>query len=241
MDVSCSSGANEPAVDSAIRAVGASDAKDGATRVSVGLSIIATVVGMVAGAAVAKLIHAAAPVFAWVTIIGLYGGLFVAALRATRSAPTSARVVALFALFALTFSYVMVVGGESVPRPTGRGTLSFFALVVMLLALTVGVAGQLLIKPFLPRALDLAGILSIVLPVVMLRGLYDTYVIRRHEAEADEFAVDTAGGQALIDALNVLGASGPGGALVHNRWTTHSTWERRVGRIREWEQSRRAG
>ena len=97
------------------------------------------------------------------------------------------------------------------------------------------------VGPFLPRALQFAGVLGVLLPLAMLRGLYNAFVTRLHEAEADEFAVDAAGGQALIDALGVLGASGSGGALVNNRWTTHSTWERRAARIREWEQSRRAG
>jgi Zn-dependent protease with chaperone function len=106
---------------------------------------------------------------------------------------------------------------------------------------TTAVAAQMLAGPFLPRSLKFAGMLGVLLPLLMLRGLYDALVTRRHEAEADEFAVDTAGGQALIDALDVLGASGPGAALVHNRWTTHSTWERRAAKIREWEKSRRAG
>jgi Zn-dependent protease with chaperone function len=107
--------------------------------------------------------------------------------------------------------------------------------------LTIVVVAQMLVGPFVPRALQFAEVLGVLLPVVMLRGLYDTFVIRRHEAEADEFAVDAAGGQALIEALGVLKASGPGEALVHNRWTTRSTWERRAHRIQERERSRRAG
>jgi Zn-dependent protease with chaperone function len=431
MKVGCLPDGITPAVDPAGRASGARRAKDSTAPVPVGLSITVVVVSLVAGAGVAKLTHDATPGFAWVTATGLCGSLFVAA-RWVRSAPTHARFVALIALACLTFSYLMVLGGESAPRPTGRSALGFFTFVVMLLAvlaaatalpilivgaalrsgrtheppqlrlditpqlLTVatgavmfllgflllatalwasspqwqvlaivsvavgspalllpfgtymyerllsrwrvapppralldaleklrdltgvefdevlclqasfgsgrvcqvvtrpghstlvlsesiadelsspqllavlaheaahvclnhfrrkiawgGVAGiaglttavvtQMWVGPFLPRALQFAGVLGVVLTVVMLRGLYDTFVIRRHEAEADEFAVDTAGGQALIEALGVLGASGPGEALVHNRWTTHSTWERRAGRIREWEKSRRAG
>jgi Zn-dependent protease with chaperone function len=105
-------------------------------------------------------------------------------------------------------------------------------VIAGVVGLTTAVVAQILIDPLLPRALELAGVLMVVLPIAILRGLYDTFVVRRHEAEADEFAVDVAGAPALLAALGVLDALGPGDALVHNRWTTHSTWERRTRRIR---------
>jgi hypothetical protein len=110
--------------------------------------------------------------------------------------------------------------------------------VAGMLAVGTAVTVQVLIRPFLPRGLGVAAVLIVVLPVALLRGLYDTFVIRRHEAEADEFAVNVAGVPALLDALRVL--RGPGGleVLVHNRWTTHSTWERRIRRIQELESLR---
>ena len=99
-------------------------------------------------------------------------------------------------------------------------------------AVSAAVAAQIAIAPFVPRSLDFAGVLVVVLPLGILRGLYDTFVVRRHEAEADEFAVEVAGAAPLLGALGVLGALGPSGALVHNRWTTHSTAERRASMIR---------
>ena len=113
--------------------------------------------------------------------------------------------------------------------------------VAGMLGLVATVAAQMAVAPFLPRDLGIAGVLVVVLPIGILRGLYETFVVRHHEAEADEFAVVVAGAPALLDALGVLGGSGPPEALVHNRWTTHSTWERRARRIREWERSRIAG
>jgi Zn-dependent protease with chaperone function len=101
------------------------------------------------------------------------------------------------------------------------------------LALSIAVAAQLLIAPFVPRSMAFAGVLVAVLPAVVLRHLYDTVVVRRHEAEADAFAVDVAGGAALLEALTGLGGCGPSAAHVHNRWTTHGTWERRASAIRK--------
>jgi Zn-dependent protease with chaperone function len=107
--------------------------------------------------------------------------------------------------------------------------------------LTTAVVAQILIAPLMPRPLRFAGVLVVVLAIVALRGLYDAFVMRRHEAEADEFAVDVAGATALVDALGALGVCGPPEALMRNRWTTHSTWERRLSRIRECEKSRGYG
>ncbi len=102
-----------------------------------------------------------------------------------------------------------------------------------IVAITIGVLGQLAISPWVPRSLALVGVLVVLMPLGVLRGLYDTYVIRRHEAEADEFAVDVAGAEPLLHALEALQASGYSAALVHNRWTTHGTSEVRTSRIRE--------
>lgn len=100
-------------------------------------------------------------------------------------------------------------------------------------AIAMAVAAQLLISPWLPQSIGVAGVLVVIMPIAMLRGLYDTYVIRSHEAEADDFAVGVVGPPAFLSALETLGASGPSAAVVHTRWTTHGTWERRAARIRE--------
>jgi Zn-dependent protease with chaperone function len=114
------------------------------------------------------------------------------------------------------------------------GWAAFGALGSLIVVITISV----LMAPWVPRSLALAGMLAAVLPVVMLRGLYETYVTRRHEAEADEYAVDVAGAEALLGALESLSARGIAGPRVHHRWTTHGTWEQRVARIRECEEAR---
>lgn len=67
----------------------------------------------------------------------------------------------------------------------------------------------------------------------MLRMLYDHVVTRRHEREADAFAVEVAGAPAMLDALQRLGGGGPPSALMYRRWTAHGTSEERLARIRE--------
>lgn len=44
----------------------------------------------------------------------------------------------------------------------------------------------------------------------------------------------TAGAEALLSALEALRATGHSAALIHNRWTTHGTWEVRAVKIREY-------
>ncbi len=61
---------------------------------------------------------------------------------------------------------------------------------------------------------------------------YDTFVTRRHEREADEYAARAAGAGALLRALEKLGA-GRSPIAIANRWTTHSTWEIRSRRLRD--------
>lgn len=116
-------------------------------------------------------------------------------------------------------------------RKVAWGTLG----TAVTIAITVGTG--ILIAPFVPRSMAFAGVLVAVLPVTVLRGLYDTFVVRRHEAEADDFAIDVTGGTALLGALDGLGGSGPPEALVRNHWTTHGTWKRRASRIRGREKS----
>ena len=65
------------------------------------------------------------------------------------------------------------------------------------------------------------------------RMLYEHFVTRRHETEADDFVTGLVGAPAMLGALEALDGQGPPAALVHNRWTTHGTWERRSARIRE--------
>lgn len=116
----------------------------------------------------------------------------------------------------------------------GRRRL-FWGGVAALVAIASSVAVLVALDPLLPRSIGAARALVVVLPVVFLRALYETFVVRRLEAEADEFAVSIAGGPALLEALQAFGAQGR--VLMHNRWTTHSTWERRTRRIAEWEES----
>jgi hypothetical protein len=54
-----------------------------------------------------------------------------------RNAPGRLRFVALFCLATCTVGYLMVLGGESVPRPAGRGTFDFIVLLAMPLATLV--------------------------------------------------------------------------------------------------------
>ena len=431
MGVGWSAHAIPPAGVSTTKPPPASGEDRGTSPLPVGIMLSAVIVAFVVGAGSAKLVHDAAPALAWLTAIGLCGGLFLLARLSTGTAPTRARVLAVLALACLSFSYLLVLGGESTPRPAPRSAVGFFTLLVMLLgivtaaaallavilagaprskptaerhrpavdfipqllvgalgaatallgfvllamvlwaspprwrvaaivtvaigspallvpywafmykrlvsrwhvspprALMVGlerlrdltgftfdqvlclqtrfgsgrvcqvvarpgrstllisesipgdltppqllallaheaahvclnhfrrklawgalagmlglvtaVAAQMAVAPFLPRDLGVAGVLVVVLPIGSLHSLYWTFVVRHHEAEADEFAVVVAGAPALLEALGVLGGSGPSEALVHNRWTTHGTWERRARRIREWERSRIAG
>ena len=392
-----------------------------------GVSISLVVASFIAGAAAAKLLHDSAPILAWLVAAGLCGGLFGLARLSTRGAPTRLGSWGLLALGNLMFCYLLILGGESIPRPATRDALGFITLVVILLgivvaavalpvllivaalrrqrgldcpqgglgtgplliasvpavatfvlgllllavtiwasppqwrpaamlalvlgspalllpfgasmyqrlllrweiepppslskglemlrertefvfarvlcldasfgggavcqvvphprrstlviseavprgltveplvallaheaahlrlghmwrkvawgelgavvAITTAVLAQVLIAPWVPRSLGVVGVLVVILPITILRGLYDTYVIRRHEADADAFAVHVAGASALLTALETLRPSGQLPGMVHNRWTTHSTWELRAARIRECEES----
>lgn len=83
----------------------------------------------------------------------------------------------------------------------------------------------------LPVSLGFARVLVGLLPTMMLRQMYDQLIVRRHEREADAFAVEVVGAPAMLDALKRLGGGGPPSALVHRRWTTHGTREERAAGI----------
>jgi len=84
----------------------------------------------------------------------------------------------------------------------------------------------------LPPSAGFVRLLVSMMPLLFLRSLYDLRVTRRHEAEADEYAVAVAGAAPLISALETLGATAQRQRWTHNRWTTHGTWEERSARIR---------
>jgi Zn-dependent protease with chaperone function len=94
-------------------------------------------------------------------------------------------------------------------------------------------AGQLALSGLIPRSVGVVRTLIVVVPIAMLRGLYDTFVTRRHEAEADAFAVGLVGATALLGALEGLRGPNAIEPPIHNRWTTHGTWQQRSARIRE--------
>ena len=98
--------------------------------------------------------------------------------------------------------------------------------------LALNIAGQMAISSFVPRSPMVVRIAVIVGPLAVLRQLYAARVTRRHEAEADEFATRLVGAPAMLGALEALRGSHAIEPRIHNRWTTHGTWETRVARIR---------
>lgn len=84
----------------------------------------------------------------------------------------------------------------------------------------------------LPRSLVFTNLCAVALTVMFARTFWDHAVVRRHEREADAFAVHIAGSAAMLGALQRLGGGGPPSAVVHQRWTTHGTFEERQARIR---------
>jgi Zn-dependent protease with chaperone function len=83
---------------------------------------------------------------------------------------------------------------------------------------------------WLPVALVPGLVVAVVL--ANIRGIYLTGLVRAQELEADAFAADVAGAEALRSALAKLGFMGPRTAVVHHRWTTHGTWELRSNHLR---------
>ncbi len=108
-----------------------------------------------------------------------------------------------------------------------------WAMLLTVVAIAGTIALFLLIDPLFSQRFRLVANLLALAPVMVLRNLYEARVTRRHEAEADGFAVRVAGAGALLTGLEVIQARGPTAAVVHNRWTTHSTWDVRAARIRE--------
>jgi Zn-dependent protease with chaperone function len=94
-------------------------------------------------------------------------------------------------------------------------------------------AWQMATRTLVPASFRVVGFVAALLVVQVFRRVYDYYVTRRHEAEADDFATGLVGAAAMLGALEALGGKGPAAAHVHNRWTTHGTWERRSARIRD--------
>jgi Zn-dependent protease with chaperone function len=84
----------------------------------------------------------------------------------------------------------------------------------------------------LPKSLAFTRLTAPLLSVTLARLFWDHGVVRRHEREADEFAVRVAGSAAMLGALQPLGGGGPPSAIVHRRWTTHGTSDERQARIR---------
>ena len=74
--------------------------------------------------------------------------------------------------------------------------------------------------------------LFVLLPLLVLQRLYQAFITRRHEAEADEYATRLIGAPAMLGALEALRGPNAIDMNLHNRWTTHGTWERRSARIR---------
>jgi Zn-dependent protease with chaperone function len=99
--------------------------------------------------------------------------------------------------------------------------------------MAMNMVGLMTVGASIPRSLGFVRVLVVIMPIMVARGLYEHYVTRRHEAEADDFATGLVGASAMLGALEALGAKGPSAAHIHNRWTTHGTWERRSARIRE--------
>jgi len=91
-------------------------------------------------------------------------------------------------------------------------------------------AGQLAVSGLIPFVF--VRLMIVLMPLGILQMLYDRFVTRRHEAEADEFATRLIGAPAMLGALEALRGPNAIDMNLHNRWTTHGTWARRSARIR---------
>ncbi len=105
-------------------------------------------------------------------------------------------------------------------------------LLTSVVSLSLYVALSLALDQVVPRTLRLGQFMLLGMLFVFARQFYVTFVTRRHEREADEYAARSAGANALLSALEKLGA-GRSPFRTANRWTTHSTWEIRSRRLRE--------
>ena len=115
-------------------------------------------------------------------------------------------------------------------RHTARKVL--WGTVAAVVAIVASMALGAVLGAVLPRSLVVTGLFAVVLAVTFARVFWDHAVVRRHEREADAFAVRIAGSAAMLGALQRLGGGGPSSAIVHQRWTTHGTSEERQARIR---------
>ncbi len=115
-------------------------------------------------------------------------------------------------------------------RHTGRKVL--WGTVAAVVAIGASMALGAAMGAVLPRSLVFTRISAVGLAVTFARMFWDHVVVRRHEREADAFAVHIAGSAAMLGALQRLGGGGPPRAIVHQRWTTHGTLEERQARIR---------
>jgi Zn-dependent protease with chaperone function len=107
-----------------------------------------------------------------------------------------------------------------------------FGLLATATVLTAGFGVMVGLKLFMPHSLEVVAIILSGGVVGVGRQSYDTFVTRRHEREADEYAARAVSAAALLSALEKLGAGGRAVTMA-NRWTTHSTWEVRSERLRQ--------
>lgn len=153
-------------------------------------------------------------------VSGLKGSTFVV----SESIPTLLGASQFFALLAHEAAHVRL-------RHTTRRLVA--GTVALAVAIVVAGAAGILVSMARTSSIGFLAPLIVALVLVNLRGLYIARVTRRHEFEADEFAANIAGADALLGALEALQFTEPRSTMVHSRWTTHGTWERRSARLRE--------
>jgi Zn-dependent protease with chaperone function len=98
-------------------------------------------------------------------------------------------------------------------------------------ALTGSVALSMSLGLVVPRSLDFLRYVVAGGSTTLWHPLYERFVTREHEREADEYAARAVSAGALLHALEKIGADRS--PLTANRWTTHSTWEIRSGRLKD--------
>jgi STE24 endopeptidase len=98
-------------------------------------------------------------------------------------------------------------------------------------ALTGSVALSMSLGLVVPRSMDFLRVMFASGSIAFWHPLYDRFVTRKHECEADEYAARAVSASALLHALEKIGADRS--PITANRWTTHSTWEIRSERLRE--------
>jgi Zn-dependent protease with chaperone function len=138
------------------------------------------------------------------------------------SALTSGQLLAVLAHEA---AHVVMNHGNRRLAWTALGGAVYVGVVMATTVVTIGI---------MPPSFGFMRITIVVMPMLFLRGLYENFVTRRHEAEADKFAAMLVGATAMIGALEALRGPNAIHAHTHNRWTTHGTWERRSARIRKY-------